>query len=441
MQMQYLNRNKKEWTFPKSKPSNFLTFVLSLVKILVVVKCYEKNKATHVRTQDRVEPVKMKVDDTIMTSNNPVNRTVYEGLSNFPVWEDTSDTDISLSKETNKGMDEDQDEYSIKRGFKELAKNVTTVYGNLVQSNLELNDSEDDESAPNELSNHFPIEYAKEAVKNDPKILNGLNKEFISRGKFFSNISDFPFIFMALIIENKFPIFVLKIQDFSTEKSKYKSNNRLDSTDIEGLLKETRRNHRDEHEKIEEYLEGLNITSPLVKSKISDAYDSYILLAASAQEYNDIYNNKSSSNETKTPLSIPLKPYYIWEGIDKLWELKMSKTTTPSPKTREIIDKIDNYNSFMRWKREEPFRVYDAWYDAIKERKDGRDSLRREAIRQRDRVLEEKMNKQRAFYSPTKEKFDDLGNATETMARHIDNRFGQLFGEVTDVMDKESKER
>lgn len=90
----------------------------------------------------------------------------------------------------------------------------------------------------------------------------------------------------------------------------------------------------------------------------------------------------------------------------------MSKTTTPGPKTREALNKIDNYNSFIRWKREEPFKVYDMWYDAIKERKDNRNFVRREAIKQRDRVLEEKMNKQRAFYSPTKEKFDDLGNVS-----------------------------
>lgn len=90
----------------------------------------------------------------------------------------------------------------------------------------------------------------------------------------------------------------------------------------------------------------------------------------------------------------------------------MSKTTTPTPKTREALDKLEDYNSFIRWKREEPFRIYDMWYDAMKERKDGRNSLRREAIIQRDRILEEKMNKQRAFYSPTKERFDDLGNVS-----------------------------
>ena len=90
----------------------------------------------------------------------------------------------------------------------------------------------------------------------------------------------------------------------------------------------------------------------------------------------------------------------------------MSKTTTPSPKTRPILDKIDGYNSYMRWQREEPFRVYDMWYEALKERKEVKEAHRKEAIVQRDRVLEEKMRKQRAFYSPTKDTFDDIGNVS-----------------------------
>ncbi|KAH7649140.1 hypothetical protein FG379_003705 [Cryptosporidium bovis] len=204
-------------------------------------------------------------------------------------------------------------------------------------------------------------------------------------------------------------------------------------------------NHLNEHEDILQYLTELNITSPIITSKVGDIYDSYVLLSASALEYSNKYNETekrmNDTNTSKTPFSIPLKPYYIWEGADKLWNIKMSKTTTPSPKTREIINKIDDYNSYMRWKRDEPFRVYDVWYDAIKERKETRDKLRRESIVQRDRILEEKMKKQRAFYSPAKDTFDDIGNATEMAARHIDNRFGQVFNEVTELMDEESRKR
>ncbi|QOY41508.1 Uncharacterized protein CPATCC_0022540 [Cryptosporidium parvum] len=422
----------------KKKLNLFLSFILQFMTLLIIIRCTEKNKATHVRVQDRIEPIKLNLDDKMIKNYTTlITSEAYQSLSNYPIWEDTSDTDIIASKENNFEENNAKEDYDIKRGFIDLAKNITHVYGNMIQSNL-VNEFQDDYQIPepifDENPEYFSFPYQKDSIGNEAKILDGLNKtkNAVNLGKNITVIKQDD----REMLRNAFP------EDFSVNSGEEDfTNQSLNSKNVEELLKETRANHQDEHERIQEYLQSLNITSPKVTSKVGDLYDSYILLSASAQEYNDIYNNTLYGNKTKQPFSIPLKPYYIWEGIDNLWDIKMSKTTTPSPKTREALNKIDNYNSFIRWKREEPFRVYDMWYDAVKERKDGRNSIRREAIKQRDRVLEEKMNKQRAFYSPAKEKFDDIGNATELMAGHIDKRFGQLFNEVTEIMDKEAKER
>ncbi|KAH8584072.1 uncharacterized protein ELE39_002830 [Cryptosporidium sp. chipmunk genotype I] len=436
--MHYFEDKTTKWSIFRKKLNIFSSLILQFMTFLIIIKCAEKNKATHVRVQDRVEPIKLDFDDTIIKNyTNLMKNEAYQSLSNYPIWEDTSDTDIVASKEDNLEENDANEEYDIKRGFKELAKNITHMYGNMVQSNL-VDEFQDDyqisEPVLEKVPEYFPLPYQKDGIGKEPKILDGLNKtkNALNLGKNITVIKQDD----REMLRNAFP------EDFSVNSREENiTSYRLNPKNVEELLKETRSNHQDEHERIEEYLQSLNITSPKITSKVGDLYDSYILLSASAQEYNDIYNNTFYENKTKQPFSVPLKPYYIWEGIDNLWDLKMSKTTTPSPKTREALNKIDNYNSFIRWKREEPFRVYDMWYDAIKERKDGRNSVRREVIRQRDRVLEEKMNKQRTFYSPAKEKFDDLGNATELMAKHIDNRFGQLFNEVTEIMDTEAKER
>ncbi|KAJ1611321.1 hypothetical protein OIY81_798 [Cryptosporidium canis] len=413
--------------------------ILCFVLCITIVKCTEKNKTTNVRVQDRFEPIKLNLDDSVIKNYSSLMRNeLYESLSNYPIWEDTTDTDIAASKENNLLENGVEENYNIRGGFKELAKNITHAYGNMVRYNQE-NELQDDYREIEQIldvnSEHFPLYNTTENLKNDSKVLQGFNKtkNAINLGRDITVIKNND----IEMLRSAFP------EDFSVDQHKQNlTNHKLNSKQVEELLKETRINHEGEHRKIDEYLQSFNITSPKITSKVNDLYDSYILLSASAQEYGNMQNNFTIyENKTKQPFSIPIKPYYIWEGIDKLWDAKMSKTTTPTPKAREALDKIDSYNSFVRWKREEPFRIYDMWYDAIKERKDGRDSLRREAITQRDRVLEEKMNKQRAFYSPAKDKFDDLGNATELTAKHIDKRFGQVFGEVTDLMDTEAKER
>lgn len=72
-----------------------------------------------------------------------------------------------------------KEDYDIKRGFKELAKNITNVYGNMVQSNL-VNEFQDDyqimEPVLNNNPEYFPLYYEKESIVNNSKILDGLNK-------------------------------------------------------------------------------------------------------------------------------------------------------------------------------------------------------------------------------------------------------------------------
>ncbi|KAL7068200.1 hypothetical protein ACR3K2_13710 [Cryptosporidium serpentis] len=131
----------------------------------------------------------------------------------------------------------------------------------------------------------------------------------------------------------------------------------------------------------------------------------------------------------------------IWEGIDKLWELHLTKTTTPTPKHRKAIDSINSYNEYAKWTKNLPFEIYDQWYEAKKERKEVKNVIRKASIEQRDRVLEERMRKQRAYYKPIKEPFDDMAVVGAQISNKIDEKFGQSFGEVTDLMDEKIQMR
>lgn len=96
-------------------------------------------------------------------------------LSNYPIWEDASDTDIAASKESNP-----EEDYDFKKGlFKDLAKNITSVYGNMVKSNL-MNEFQDGFQVPEpdleERSEGSPFHKPNENVGEDSRILDGFNK-------------------------------------------------------------------------------------------------------------------------------------------------------------------------------------------------------------------------------------------------------------------------
>lgn len=99
---------------------------------------------------------------------------IKSSLSNYPIWEDASDTDIAASKANNV-----EENYDIKRGFKDLAKNITNVYGNMVKSNL-MNELQDDyqvsETELDEDSEYLPLYKPNENLVNDSRILDGFNK-------------------------------------------------------------------------------------------------------------------------------------------------------------------------------------------------------------------------------------------------------------------------
>lgn len=71
-----------------------------------------------------------------------------------------------------------KEDYDIKRGFKDLAKNITHVYGNMIQSNLvdEFQDYQIPEPIFDENPEYFSFPYQKDSIGNEAKILDGLNK-------------------------------------------------------------------------------------------------------------------------------------------------------------------------------------------------------------------------------------------------------------------------
>lgn len=86
----------------------------------------------------------------------------------------------------------------------------------------------------------------------------------------------------------------------------------------------------------------------------------------------------------------------------------MTRTTTPIPKYRKAIDSTNSYNEYAKRTKNLPFEIYDQWYEAKKEREEVNNVIRKASIEQRDRVLEERMRRQRAYYKPIKEPFDDM---------------------------------
>lgn len=62
------------------KKGSLSASVLCLVLVLAIAECAEKNKATHVRVQDRSEPIRLSLDDSLVNNHSgSANDELYKG--------------------------------------------------------------------------------------------------------------------------------------------------------------------------------------------------------------------------------------------------------------------------------------------------------------------------------------------------------------------------
>ncbi|KAK6587544.1 hypothetical protein RS030_91558 [Cryptosporidium xiaoi] len=145
----------------------FLIFLL-VFTFSFCVKCDDKKKGTHVRAEERVEPVNLSLD-SFMEENSVAFPDGYESLSDYPIWEDVVETYI-LDQKLGDETSEFQDEVGkgVRNGLKELAINTAQAYNDVIaQSKV------DDSKNENLVSELYSS--GKYFVNGD-NVLNGLNK-------------------------------------------------------------------------------------------------------------------------------------------------------------------------------------------------------------------------------------------------------------------------
>lgn len=79
LQMYYCEGSEGRWRLFNIKERMFSVFTLYFMVLLAIARCAEKNKATHVRVQDRSEPIKLNLDDSVMKNySSLVNNELYK---------------------------------------------------------------------------------------------------------------------------------------------------------------------------------------------------------------------------------------------------------------------------------------------------------------------------------------------------------------------------